>query len=279
MKIAWLTDIHLNFLCERERQDYYDLINEHKPDAIFITGDIAEAPSVSEIIQTMIVQINAPIYFVLGNHDFYRSSIDKVKEKFMSEIEPDLSSKYLPYNKEIELQKDIWLVGIDGMADGQAGDFFGSTIQMNDHRLIEEFNHARICSKALLLDEMKKFAEWEVFMLHTKLLVLFHKTNPKTVIILTHVPPFEEVCLYKGEKTQAVFLPFYCSVITGFFIKEFAKKHPNTNFLVLSGHTHSKAKCEILPNLKVWVGPAEYGNPGIEILQIKESEVEWEEGL
>ena len=40
-KIAWLTDIHLNFLETEARKIFYQSINETSADAILITGDIA----------------------------------------------------------------------------------------------------------------------------------------------------------------------------------------------------------------------------------------------
>ena len=49
-KIAWLTDIHLNFLNIQIREKFYQKIDQTECDAILITGDIAEAPNVCEIL-------------------------------------------------------------------------------------------------------------------------------------------------------------------------------------------------------------------------------------
>ncbi|PCH54758.1 MAG: serine/threonine protein phosphatase, partial [Legionellales bacterium] len=53
MKLAWLTDIHLNFLEQDVRQEFYLEIIKTNCDAILITGDIAEAPSLCEILKEM----------------------------------------------------------------------------------------------------------------------------------------------------------------------------------------------------------------------------------
>jgi hypothetical protein len=45
MKLAWLTDIHLNFLKVESRQKYYESILATGCDALSISGDIAEASS------------------------------------------------------------------------------------------------------------------------------------------------------------------------------------------------------------------------------------------
>jgi Icc-related predicted phosphoesterase len=49
-KIAWLTDIHLNFLDSEARKKFYSSIDQIECEAILITGDIAEAPRVCDIL-------------------------------------------------------------------------------------------------------------------------------------------------------------------------------------------------------------------------------------
>jgi len=44
MKLAWLTDIHLNFLKKDRRKQFFDSIINSYCDAVLISGDIAEAP-------------------------------------------------------------------------------------------------------------------------------------------------------------------------------------------------------------------------------------------
>ncbi|MGB0911905.1 MAG: metallophosphoesterase, partial [Nitrospirales bacterium] len=81
MRIAWTTDIHLNFLNEQRRKIFFRSILEHNPDAMFITGDIAEAPSLSFHLQEMVDVIQKPIYFILGNHDYYYGSISAIRKE------------------------------------------------------------------------------------------------------------------------------------------------------------------------------------------------------
>jgi len=48
------------------------------------------------------------------------------------------------------------------------------------------------------------------------------------------------------------------------------KKHPDKKLTVLCGHTHSPGAAQILPNLEVLTGSAEYGSPTIQqILEIE----------
>lgn len=43
MKLAWLTDLHLNFLAPEQRQHFLGTIAASDADALAIGGDIAEA--------------------------------------------------------------------------------------------------------------------------------------------------------------------------------------------------------------------------------------------
>jgi len=71
MKLIWLTDIHLNFLWPELRMDFYRKTIDTSGDKTLISGDIAEATSISTILKKMAEAIKKPIYFVLGNHDYY----------------------------------------------------------------------------------------------------------------------------------------------------------------------------------------------------------------
>lgn len=268
MRLAWLTDIHLNFLSKAERTDFYDLILEKNPSVILITGDIAESKNVRQILEEMQSYLGVPIHFVLGNHDFYHSSIKAVREDFINNTQPFLY--YLSENETIMPTDDVLIFGADGFADGYYGDFHNTRIRMNDHHFIEEFNHARLCSNTNLLNEMRKQSTQDVEKLSAHMMPILEENCPKSVIILTHIPPFEECCLYGGKRSGKDYLPFYSSKLMGDKLSILAETYKNTNFLVLCGHTHSKAIYQPLPNLTVRVGEAEYTEPRINMLEIKE---------
>jgi predicted MPP superfamily phosphohydrolase len=83
MKIAFCTDIHLDHLKETKARDFIRAIVAAKPDAVISTGDMSGATELNvhlgwfrEILDGI------PLYFVLGNHDFYRGSIAGVRHQF-----------------------------------------------------------------------------------------------------------------------------------------------------------------------------------------------------
>ena len=81
MRLAWLTDIHLNFLGGAARTRFAERVGATGADAVVITGDIAEAPDVDVLIAELAERAGLPAWFVLGNYDFYRGSIAEVRAR------------------------------------------------------------------------------------------------------------------------------------------------------------------------------------------------------
>ena len=77
-------DVRFNFLRSNARAAFYKSVAETKADAALITGDIAEAKDVCEILCEFSHSFNKPIYFVLGNHDYYSGSVSGVREKILT---------------------------------------------------------------------------------------------------------------------------------------------------------------------------------------------------
>ncbi|MFA6303158.1 MAG: metallophosphoesterase [Legionella sp.] len=97
MKMAWMTDIHLNFIDLTTRQKFYQEIIDSKCNSVLLSGDIAEAPSIKNILQELAIFIKKPIYFVLGNHDYYRGQVDEVRIEMTALTESNEYLFWLPY--------------------------------------------------------------------------------------------------------------------------------------------------------------------------------------
>src|SRR5947209_18601256 len=78
-RLAWATDIHLNFVTASEVAEFCERIVRASCDALIITGDIAEGTSIASYLKTLATHVPMPIYFVLGNHDFYGVYISEVR--------------------------------------------------------------------------------------------------------------------------------------------------------------------------------------------------------
>ena len=114
MKLTWLTDIHLNFLDDEARQKFYDKITNTHCDVVLISGDIAEASCVVDLLTEMAAHIKKPIYFVLGNHDYYRGTVDDVREKMYVLTQKEKYLYWLPAAGLISLSDDVILIPAGG---------------------------------------------------------------------------------------------------------------------------------------------------------------------
>lgn len=262
MKLAWLTDIHLNFIDDVERKEFYQEIVNTGCDGVLISGDIAEAPCLIDILNEMAGYIDKPIYFVLGNHDYYRGQINEVHEAMTALTQKHDKLFWLPAAGMQKLDNNTFLIGQDGWADGRLGDYQNSRVVLNDSRMIADLFQEKILGKYQLLEKMQQLADADAMKLQNDLEQAISQ-NLKKIIVLTHVPPFKEACLHKGNVSGDDWLPYFSSKVIGDVLTTVAQQNPQIEFLVLCGHTHSAANF-CYGNLAIEVGKAEYCRPEIQ---------------
>ena len=265
-RLAWATDVHLNFLSASGLDAFREALAQQEADAVVITGDIAEAPSVDPLLSVLAAELKTPIYFVLGNHDYYRSNIQRVREVVTSLSSRSSWLAWLPAAGVVELTREAALVGVDGWADARYGDFMRSPVMLNDYLLISDLAGM---SKGERLEKLHQLGDDEAAALRPLLADALRKY--RRVIVATHVPPFKEACWHEGRVSSDDWLPHFSSKAVGDALREAAAAHPDRKIRVLCGHTHSAGTAEILPNLKVMTGAAEYGEPRVQgVLEITE---------
>lgn len=260
MKLAWLTDIHFNFLRPPALEAFLESLAETEADAFLIGGDIGEAPDVALHLNALANALQRPIYFVLGNHDFYRGSITGVREKASHLCSACPNLHYLSNEGVIPLTVDTCLIGHDGWGDGRLGDYHGSDVLLNDFGLIEEFGG---------FDEDPAIRLSKIHVLGDEAATHFRKVLPeavkyKNILVLTHVPPFKESCWHEGKTSGDAWLPFFSCKAVGGVLAEAMERAADRQMTVLCGHTHGAGEAQILPNLKVITGGAIYGQPVIQ---------------
>ena len=86
MKVVWATDIHLDFLSMAQVDSFCHRLLDDDPDVVLLAGDIAEAHDLEALLGRVASRLRRPVYFVLGNHDFYRSDIAFVREPIQREV-------------------------------------------------------------------------------------------------------------------------------------------------------------------------------------------------
>lgn len=259
--LAWLTDIHLNFLPFQgiSLEAFVENLNATKADAFCISGDIGEAPSIANYLEFLAIHIPRPIYFVLGNHDFYRGAIYETRSKVATLCHQYRHLHYLNLMEVVELTSKIGLIGHDGWADLQFGDFRTSHVWMNDYVLIRELAGQK---KVGLLPRMMSLAAEAAH--HFEKVLPLALQRYAEVYVVTHVPPFKEACWHEGRISDDNWLPHFTCKAVGEVLREVMLAHPNHQLTVLCGHTHGQGEVQILPNLRVLTGGAEYGSPTIQ---------------
>jgi predicted MPP superfamily phosphohydrolase len=259
MKLIWTTDIHLDFVDPVKLDAFCCRITVLKPDVVLIGGDIAESMSLVNILLTLERQIKCPIYFVLGNHDYYHGSIADVREQVQKMTNSSSYLQYLTSTGVVKLTSNTCLIGHDSWSDGRSGDYSNSNVRLNDYTMIQDLKNldkqARLKKLNQLGDEAASFFREQ---LDQALLNFQH------ILILTHVPPFPEACWHEGNLSNDDFLPHFCCKATGDVFVELMSKNPDKNLIILCGHTHSGGIAQILPNITVRTGGAVYGQPNIQ---------------
>lgn len=258
-RLAWATDIHLNFISAGAVLEFCASVRQGAYDALVITGDIAEGESVCGYLRTLAEQLDLPVYFVLGNHDFYDARIKDVRAAVTELSLVTSNLHYLPVDGVVPLTDRTALVGCDGWGDLHHGKGFESRVELQDHYVIHDL---------AALSPMGRFArlralgeeEAEI----VRVLLPQALSEFQHVIFATHVPPFREACWHQGKISDGDWLPHFTCKAVGDVLLEIMKENPDRKLTVLCGHTHGGGEAQVLPNLKVLTGAARYGRPALQ---------------
>ena len=263
-QLDWLTDPHLDFLRPEALDAFIERLAQGPGDGLLISGDIAESTTLINLLQRLDQEVSKPIWFVLGNHDYYRSSITRTRERVRQWSQQSRHTRWLPSEGVVSLSPCTALVGHGGWGDGGYGDFLASSVRLNDYRFIEELRfhdlgkvrlHQRLLELGRDAAQSLRPALEEALRSHRK------------VILLTHVPPFVESCWHEGEAKLNEWTPHFTCQAMGTMLLDVMAAHPARSLTVLCGHTHSSGTAQLRPNLTVHTGGAEYGRPALERLE------------
>ena len=265
MLAAWITDPHFNFVDKKGMEAFIKYVASKRPDVLWIGGDIAESSNFYKKLKTLAKNLKVPIYFVLGNHDYYGSSIKHVRERISKWMKKSSSEEskllhWLPECGVVPLPDNSCLVGHGGFYDGKLGDYARSAVRLADQEVISEFMGIPRMLQATIMEKLANDAAQ--YMAN----ILEEATSYQRIFILTHVPPFEKSSVYNGRISGKGWLPYFCSPTMGDVILDFAERHPEIAIEVLCGHTHGAGQALITPNVFATTGGARYGHPSINLL-------------
>ncbi len=256
--MAWATDIHLNFLGDDGIDRFCDTLSAEEPDAFVITGDISEAPTLEGHLKHLAERLDRPIYFVLGNHDYYDGSIARVREKVTRLAAGHPLLHWLPQSGLVALSEDTALVGHGGWGDALLGNGRTTSVRLNDSRLIEELAGLEHLESLPTLARLGEEAATSLKPHLSEAVARFDK-----VVVATHVSPYRASCWHMGEPSDGDWAPFFTCKAMGDLLSATFGSARTCQGTVLCGHSHSGGKAQILPNLEVLTGGAEYGAPSM----------------
>ena len=226
-----MTDIHLNFLSRSRIENFCRKIRNASADAILIAGDIGEAPSVEGYLRYLEDYLQLPIFFVLGNHDYYQGSIAGMRKSVLKLCRESRLLHWLTAERVIELATATGLVGHDSWADGRLGEGMGSNMVLNDFFLIEELALLSRTARFSLLNRMGDEAAAHFERVLPEAFARF-----QSVILLTHVPPFRESCWYEGQISDDSALPhFSCKAVGDVLLREMSSPTTLPNGMAAAG--------------------------------------------
>jgi len=259
MRAVWVNDIHLDFLAGTEVDRFLRSITEESPDVVLAAGDISTARQIVDHLKRFEELVGCPICFVLGNHDYYHGSVARVRAEVSSLCEGSKRLFWLNESGVYPLTQSTAIVGHDGWGDARLGNFDTSPIELSDFFLIDELTDKRREDLVRILRRLGDEAA-----AHFRAVLPEALESYRRVVLLTHVPPFPQSTWYDGKVSNDDWLPFFCCHAAGEVLKETMSEHPDCDLTVLCGHTHGGGEVEIMPNLRVVTGGAEYRKPEIQ---------------
>ncbi len=259
--IAWGTDLHFDVAPEDIYQGFIDSLIDSKADLLLISGDISEKLDFRTRLQNIYRRFQKPIYFVLGNHDFYHSSVIKGRKAAHELMQQNSGIHYLTKGDCFEIASNVGVIGHDGWGDGRCGDFLESKLVIKDYQHIEELQNLELLERLAKVNAWGELASEEVLSKLTKALKKYQK-----VILVTHYPPFREACQDEDERDGDAFFPHAVCQAMGDILWHTMQKHPDRELMVLCGHAHAQSDVNILPNLRIVTGKATLGKPTFQMI-------------
>jgi len=259
MRIAWATDIHLTFVSEHEASALCRRIRAKEAEALLLGGDIAEARDLETWLLFLEENLKLPVYFVLGNHDYYGEGFREVRERVHKISLLSERLIWLCRGHVQPLTTRTALVGHGCWGDGRLGAGAQSRLQLNDFIHIRELAALTPAQRFAELGRQGDLAAETLDRALSTALPRF-----AMCVVLTHVPPFVDTFHREGKGTDDDWIAHFTCKAAGDVILRHAQRNPDRHITVLSGHTHVRASARILPNLVVRTAAADYSDPRFE---------------
>ena len=266
MRLAWASDIHLDSCDGATRREFAEECAD-RSDALVITGDITNGRETS-LFTTFAARYGKPVYFVLGNHDYWHRTFESVDLEYRDIGLSAANAHFLDAKDCFDIVPGVQLCGVSGWYDARFGNL-KSGFALNDWWHIQDLNDVRRFANPLRATgcgaELRKAFRVRAGQAARAATKKLNATTARHVFFATHFPPFAEATWHLGRRSEPDALPYYSSRVMGQALNSWAADADADRALTtLCGHSHSRGNYQALPNHTVRTAAAEYGRPGIE---------------
>lgn len=261
-RLLWATDVHLDHLRSPQAAlEFGRALSREEPLAkgLIITGDIAEASSIEHTLRDLAAGFARPVYFVLGNHDYYGGSFDAVDAAVGATSRTSPGLCWL-HTDDVRLSDTTVLIGLNGWYDARYGNR-NTDLQLTDFVRIRELFAAQDEGREVLLRVCAARADAQARAFEQRLEALAQLQQLRHVLVATHVPPFQAAAWHEGRPSDEQWAPFFSNKALGDVLVACAERHEGVKYTVLCGHTHGSGVYRARDNLTVYTGRAQYGAP------------------
>lgn len=263
--LAWCSDLHLDHAHDGDAEHFLEELRTCKADLLLLGGDTSNARWLPSDLHSIVSAFPGKVCYVTGNHDYYGSGFSAVDDLLRNHLREAVRLDELAENgfslweSSGRKRPPVHLLGVSGWGCGTAGVRHRTPVRLNDEFHIAEL---RGCAqdRRRLFAQMRLRAAKQTFRLRRALARAAAAGGH--VVLLTHVPPWPGAAWHQGQNSDADFLPYFCNRQLGLMVSRLAREHPQTEFTVLCGHTHSEGFWR-LGNIQVVTAAARYGHPRI----------------
>jgi len=253
-KYLWFTDTHLDKVGPFRMFKFIRHLLKENPKGIFLTGDISNGWATAWHLRLIATFVKCPIYFVLGNHDYHFSSVDKTHKKIRELCKEFPNLIWMTDAGVVHLSDEVCLIGTEGWYDADNGKpkYLQFTL---DWMLTEDFR--KLPDMEARIEHWRQIADQSAHDIVDKLEKAIEQ-GYKTIYILTHFPPWREATRDVGTFMEQFWLPYNVNLRLGKAIKHAMQEHKKKHVTVLAGHTHTDCWIHVTRNVDCKVSKAKY---------------------
>lgn len=253
-KYLWFTDTHL------DKVPLWNLVRmllhiiKEDPKGIFLTGDISNGLLTPWHLRMIATFVKCPIYFVLGNHDYHFSSIEKTHQKVRELCKEFPNLIWMTEAGVVHLNEEVALIGTEGWYDANNGkpEYLQFTF---DWMLTEDFR--KLPDMKARIEAWRAIADKSAHDLVDKIEKAIEQ-GYKNIYVLTHFPPWKEATRDVGTVFEQFWMPYNVNVRLGKALEEAMIDHKKKHITVLAGHTHTDCWIHVSRNIECKVSKAKY---------------------